>query len=880
MSLFRKKVDRASMQQKRSESEARLRRLAYLPTDDALSSLVTLHSGLTDEQAEERLEEFGENVIASGEQSSLLSRLAEAFINPFNIVLFLVAAITFITDVMLSARPDWATVLVIIGLVLTSSVISFIQSERSSAAAAKLSAMISNKADVLRNGVYTELNMAQIVPGDIVRLSAGDMLPGDVLFLSAKDAFVAQSALTGESSPVEKFSKPKDGADALTDIANLGFMGSNMVSGSATAVVAATGGETYFGSMAKALSGDRAKNSFEQGVDSVSKLLLRFMLIMVPVIFLINGFFKNDWGNALLFAVSIAVGLTPEMLPVIMTSTLAKGAVNMAKHETIVKTLSAIQTFGEMDVLCTDKTGTLTEDKIVLEKYMDLNGDDDQRVLRHAFLNSYFQTGLKNLIDVAVIERAKKNGLGGLLEEYRHVDEIPFDFSRRRMSVVLENSSGKRQLITKGAVEEVLAICSYADFGGEIRPLDDAHRALAQQVYAKHNFDGLRMLAVAQKNEIREAGAFDTSDEKDMVLLGFIGFLDPPKQSAAQAITALQEHGVKVVVLTGDSEGVAVKVCGKVGVDTDHCLTGVDVEAMSDKALCRAVRECCLFSKLSPAQKQRVVAAFQANGHTVGYMGDGINDTLAMRQSDVGISVDSAVDIAKETADIILMKKDLMVLEQGVLEGRRTFGNIMKYIKMAASGNFGNMISVVLASILFPFLPLKPVQILAQNLLCDFAQLGIPFDRVDDSYLKTPHKWDTASIQKFMFSMGPLSSLFDLCCYGVLWWAMGANTVQSAALFQCGNFVYGTLSQILVVHMIRTEKVPFAQSRPAGLLLATTLLFSALTLGIGFGGVAAYLDMAVLPAAFLPWLAVLLAGYCLGAQIIKRFYKKANGHWL
>ena len=868
------------MQQKRSESEAKLRHLAYLPTDDALSSLVTLHSGLTDEQAEERLEEFGENIIASGEQSGFLSRLTAAFINPFNIVLFLVAAITFVTDVMLSARPDWATVLVIIGLVLVSSVISFIQSERSSAAAAKLSAMISNKADVLRNGVYTELNMAQIVPGDIVRLSAGDMLPGDVLFLTAKDAFVAQSALTGESNPVEKFSKPKEGADALTDIANLGFMGSNMVSGSATAVVVATGGETYFGSMAKALSGDRAKNSFEQGVDSVSRLLLRFMLIMVPIIFLINGFFKNDWGNALLFAVSIAVGLTPEMLPVIMTSTLARGAVNMAKHETIVKTLSAIQTFGEMDVLCTDKTGTLTEDKIVLEKYMDLNGDDDQRVLRHAFLNSYFQTGLKNLIDVAVIERAKKNGLGDLLEEYRHVDEIPFDFSRRRMSVVLEDSAGKRQLITKGAVEEVLAICSYADFGGEIRPLDDAHRALAQQVYAKHNFDGLRMLAVAQKNEIREAGAFDTSDEKDMVLLGFIGFLDPPKQSAAQAITALQEHGVKVVVLTGDSEGVAVKVCGKVGVDTDHCLTGVDVEAMSDKALCKAVRECCLFSKLSPAQKQRVVAAFQANGHTVGYMGDGINDTLAMRQSDVGISVDSAVDIAKETADIILMKKDLMVLEQGVLEGRRTFGNIMKYIKMAASGNFGNMISVVLASILFPFLPLKPVQILAQNLLCDFAQLGIPLDRVDDSYLKTPHKWDTASIQKFMFSMGPLSSLFDLCCYGVLWWAMGANTVQSAALFQCGNFVYGTLSQILVVHMIRTEKVPFAQSRPAGLLLATTLLFSALTIGIGFSGFAPYLDMMALPTAFLPWLAVLLAGYCLGAQLIKRFYKRANGYWL
>lgn len=880
MSFFRKKTDKTVMQQKRGESEARLRRLAYLPTEDALSSLVTLHSGLSEEQAEERLEEVGPNIISSGKQKGWVSRLAEAFINPFNIVLFLIAVITFITDVVLSTRPDYATVLVITGLVLVSSVISFIQSERSSASAAKLSAMISNKADVRRNGVYVEVDMADVVPGDIVRLSAGDMLPGDVLFLSAKDAFVAQSALTGESNPVEKFDEPKEGAGALTDIANLGFMGSNMVSGSATAVVVATGGDTYFGSMAKALSGDRAKNSFEKGVDSVSKLLMRFMIIMVPVIFLINGFSKNDWGNALLFAVSIAVGLTPEMLPVIMTSTLARGAVNMAKHETIVKTLSAIQTFGEMDVLCTDKTGTLTEDKIILEKYMDLYGDDDKRVLRHAFLNSYFQTGLKNLIDVAVIERAKKNGMGTLLDEYRHVDEIPFDFSRRRMSVVLEDAAGKRQLITKGAVEEVLAICSYADFGGEILPLTGEHRKQAEEIYASHNSDGLRMLAVAQKNEIREAGAFDVSDENDMVLLGFIGFLDPPKQSAAAAITALGDHGVKVVVLTGDSEGVAVKVCNKVGVDTSHCLTGVDVEAMSDKALRKAVRDCCLFSKLSPVQKQRVVAAFQENGHTVGYMGDGINDTLAMRQSDVGISVDSAVDIAKETADIILLKKDLMVLEEGVLEGRRTFGNITKYIKMAASGNFGNMISVVLASILLPFLPLKPVQILTQNLLYDFAQLGIPFDRVDESYLKEPHKWDTGSIQKFMFSMGPLSSLFDLCCYGILWWMMGVGGTQNVALFQCGNFVYGALSQILVVHMIRTERIPFAQSRPAPMLLGTTLLFSAATIGIAFSGFAHYLDMAALPLSFLPWLAGLLVLYCFCVQIVKRFYKNSHGHWL
>jgi len=726
-----------------------------------------------------------------------------------------------------------------------------------------------------------ELPLEDVVVGDVIRLSAGNMLPADVRFLAAKDLFIAQAALTGESNPVEKFNDANGAAgQTLTDLRNLGFLGTNVISGSATALVLATGNETYFGSMAKSLSGDRAKNSFERGVESVSGLLVRMMLVMVPIVLIINGLTKGNWASALLFAVSIAVGLTPEMLPVVMTSTLAKGAVSMSKHKVIVRALGAIQAFGEMDVLCTDKTGTLTEDRIVLEKYMNLHGEDDARILRHAYFNSYFQTGLKNLIDLAIIKRATQYGLENLLPAYTRVDEIPFDFARRRMSVVLEDRAGKRQLITKGAVEEIIAICSFVEFHGQVLPMDEDARRMALSTYGRYNAAGLRMLAVAQKNEVPGSGAFSVADERDMVLLGFVGFLDPPKESAAAAVTALREHGVRTVVLTGDSEGVAAKVCGKVGVSTSILLTGRDVDGMNDATLHKAVRICDLFAKLSPSQKERVVKAFQMTGHTVGYMGDGINDALALRQADVGISVDSAVDIAKETADIILLKKDLMVLEEGVIEGRRTFGNIIKYIKMAASGNFGNMISVIAASVFLPFLPMLPVQILTQNLLCDFSQMGIPFDSVDAEYVKKPRKWDTRSIQSFMTFLGPVSSVFDLLCYAVMWWAMGANTVALSPLFQCGWFVFGTVSQVLVIHMIRTAKIPFLKSRPSLPLFLTTFLVAAVALATGFTGLAVGLDMQRLPLAFLPWLLAILAGYLVCVQLVKRAYVRRYGEWM
>ena len=878
--MIRKNIN-GQTQKNNYEFEENLRTYAFLPIEELFARLSTTQDGLSNEETESRQSEFGKNIITAGKKNTTLHRLREAVINPFNIILILIAIITYFTDVVMSSQPDYLTVIIIVSLVLLASAVAFVQSQRSHNAAESLSNMISNKADVWRDGKLIEIPMDEIVPGDIVGLSAGDMLPADVRFLTTKDTFIAQSALTGESNPVEKFSVSGDSPHVgLTDLQNIGFMGSNIISGSAKAVALATGNSTYFGSMAKSLSGDKARTSFERGVSSISGLLVRMMLIMVPAVFLINGFVKGDWASALLFSISVAVGLTPEMLPVIMTSSLAKGAVTMSKHKVIVRTLDAIQTFGEMDVLCTDKTGTLTEDKIVLEKYMNLLGEEDARILRYAYLNSYFQTGLKNLIDLAIINRAVKTGLEELPNDYLRVDEIPFDFSRRRMSVVLADETGTRRLITKGAVEEMIAISSYVEMQGRILPMDEETKRAALDVYEKHNADGLRMVAVAKKDDVPDSYSFGVEDEQGMVLIGFVGFLDPPKESAAAAIAALKEHGVRTVVLTGDSEGVAIKVCSKVGVKTSPLISGSAVDRMDDPSLLEAVGTCDLFAKLSPSQKERVVKAFQTKGHTVGYLGDGINDAPALHQADVGISVDSAVDIAKETADIILLEKDLMVLEQGIIEGRRTFGNIVKYIKMATSGNFGNMISVIIASIFLPFLPMLPVQLLTQNLLNDFSQLGMPFDRVDEEYIKKPRKWETKSIKSFMAYMGPLSSVFDLLCFAVMWYVIGANTMELSPLFQAGWFVFGTVSQVLVIHVIRTAKIPFLQSRPTAPLLISTALVAIISIAIGFSKLAIGIDMMPLPLSFAPWLTLIVVGYFLSSQLIKKFYVRRYGEWL
>ena len=705
------------------------------------------------------------------------------------------------------------------------------------------------------------------------------MIPGDIRFLETKDLFIDQASLTGESNPVEKFSEYKKD-DEITDISNMGFMGTNIVSGSALAVVLRTGNNTYFGNMAKSIYTVSEKNSFEKGVDSISKLLIKFLVVMIPIILIINLTTKSDWISSLIFAITIAVGITPEMLPVIMTSTLAKGAVNMSKKKTIVKRLSAIQTFGQMDILCTDKTGTLTEDEVVLEKYMDVTGKESMRILKHAFLNSYFQTGLKNLIDVAIISRAEKEKLNHLKEEYVREDEIPFDFSRRRMSVVLKDEQGKRQLITKGAVDEIMSICSFIDLDGTAIPITDELKKKAYEVYETNNSDGLRVLAVAQKNEIHGVETFGVQDESNMVLIGFVGFLDPPKSSAKQAIAALKKHGVETVVLTGDSEGVALNVCKKVGITVQNRLTGKEVEELSDEELKTKVLDCHLYSKLSPLQKQRIVRIYQELGKTVGYMGDGINDSPPLRQADVGISVDTAVDIAKETADIILLEKDLNVLEEGVINGRKTFTNVLKYIKMATSGNFGNMLSVIIASLFLPFLPLLPIHILIQNLLNDFAQLGMPFDSVDDEYITKPKSWDTKGIRRFMFVFGSISTVLDILCFAVLWNILKFNTVEKAALFQTGWFAFGIISQTLIIHMIRTTKIPFVESKSSKQLLISTFMVTIITIVITFTNFATVFDLQKLPIVYLLWIMILLIIYIVVIQVYKKIHLQNNKEWL
>ncbi len=867
-------------QEKALHLEASVQRFSRMEEDQLLKELDTARSGLSSSVAQERLEENGENQINYGKSQPWFVRLLLSFANPFSLVLLLVAIASFFTEILLTDEKSWATVVIILSLIGISGVLQFVQESKSDKAAEKLKAMVSSSAAALRDGAVSEIPMKSIVVGDIIKISAGDMMPADIRILTAKDLFIGQAALTGESEPVEKFPMANEAYRSALEAVNIAYMGTNVVSGSATAVVIATGNSTYFGSIAKDLTGRRALTSFEKGVANVSRLLLRLMLVMVPVIFVVNGISKHNWVSALLFALSVAVGITPELLPMIMTSTLAKGAVAMSKHKTIVKSIASIQSFGAMDVLCTDKTGTLTEDKIVLERYLDVHGNDDLRVLRHAYLNSYFQTGLKNLIDLAIIARAEKEGYATWDDTYKKVDEIPFDFVRRRMSVVLENPQGKRQLIAKGAVEEMIKCCSYAEFKGEVIPFDDTIRQEVAQITDRLNEQGLRVVAVAQKNEVRDTHSFNVDDERDMVLLGYVGFLDPPKQSAKEAISALHDHGVRVVVLTGDNEKVADTVCAQVGLVTNGYLLGSDMEGLSDEALQEKAKGINLFAKLSPSQKVRVVSALQKAGHVVGYMGDGINDAPALHQSDVGVSVDSAVDIAKESADIILLEKNLMVLEEGVVEGRRTFGNIIKYIKMATSGNFGNMFSMLAASIFLPFLPMVPIQILTQNLLYDFSQITIPFDRMDEEYIKKPQKWDTKSIERFMYWFGPLSSLFDILSFLLLFFVFKADSVARQATFQTGWFMVGLMTQTLIVHLVRTAKIPFVESRATWPVMLSTLVISVVAIVIPYTLLGQGLDMVSMPFAFIPALLLVMVAYAFMVQFVKKLYIRRYGHWI
>ncbi len=871
--------------EKAKEINKNLQEISLKSINDIIKNLGTSSKGLTQVEVENRLGFFGANEIEYEKKSPWYIYLLKSFFDPFILILAVIVLVSYFTDILFAppGEESFMTILIILIMVVISVVLKFFQEYKSRIEADKLKDLVPTTATVLRKDIgRKEIIMSDIVPGDIIYLAAGDLIPADLRIISCKDLFISQSSLTGESEPIEKF--PENRGDihekGIADLDNILLMGTIVVSGSATAITLATGNETYFGAIAKSISEDKGETSFEKGVKSVSYLLIRFMLIMVPIVFLINGISKGDWLEAFLFAISIAVGLTPEMLPTIVSTNLAKGAISLSKRKTVVKRLSSIQNFGAMDVLCTDKTGTLTLDKIILEKHLDVLGKENDRVLRHAYLNSYYQTGLKNLIDLAVIDSGVENGYGDLDKRYEKVDEIPFDFTRRRMSVVLGSGGKKRQLITKGAVEEMLSICSLVEINGDVLPLTDKITQQVMEMVNKMNNDGMRVLAIAQKNDIPDEDTFSAADEKDMVLMGYIGFLDPPKDTAHDAIDALQNHGVKVKVLTGDNEGVTKKVCKDVGIPINNVVLGVDVENMTDKELSKLVEETSIFAKLSPIQKERIISILQDNGHIVGFLGDGINDAQALKQADVGISVDTAVDIAKESADIILLEKDLNVLEQGVIEGRRVFGNIIKYIKMTASSNFGNVFSVLVASAFIPFLPMLPIQLLVQNLIYSISQIAIPWDTMDEEYLAEPQQWNANDIGRFMIYIGPISSIFDILTFWIMWYVFEANTVEMAPLFQSGWFTVGIVSQTLIVHMIRTRKIPFIESRASTPLIIMTFVIIAIGMIIPFTGFGAYIGLVPLPANYFIWFIGIILAYSVLTQVVKNIYIKKFDSWI
>jgi Mg2+-importing ATPase len=862
--------------------------------EDALGRLETSRAGLTAEQIEARLEQYGPNEVTHEKPPTWYRQLFHAFLTPFNGVLFAVSIVSLFSDVILATPEDrsFRTIFVLSTMILLSTLLRFWQEYRSNKAAEELKAMVTSTTAVLRAGMERpqEIPISNLVPGDIVYLSAGDMVPADVRLLSAKDLFVSQAMLTGESIPLEKHASPltkpagSHASQNILDRETACFMGTNVVSGTAIAVVAATGDATQFGAMAKDIAGARPLTSFDKGISRVSWMLIRFLMVMTPAVFLINGISKGNWLESLLFAVSVAVGLTPEMLPMIVTTNLAKGAVMMARRKTIVKRLNAIQNFGAMDVLCTDKTGTLTQNKVILERHLDIHGHEDAQVLEYAWLNSFHQTGLRNLLDVAVLEHAQEHEVTEKLKHYRKIDEIPFDFVRRRMSVVVRNGDGRNLMVCKGAIEEVLPLCTSADDNGAaaegVVPLTTEMRKEVRRITRKLNQDGLRALAVAYKWLPPEDRTYTIEDEKDLVLSGYVAFLDPPKETAREAIAALREHGVAVKIITGDNEVVTRKICKEVRLPVEHAILGKDVEKLSDSQLEERAEFTTIFAKMSPVQKSRVIRALQRNGHTVGYLGDGINDAASLKDADVGISVDTAVDIAKESADIILLEKSLLVLEEAVVEGRRTFANIIKYIKMTASSNFGNVFSVLIASIFLPFLPMLPIQLLVQNLLYDISQVSIPWDNVDKDYLKQPRKWDASGIARFMIFIGPISSIFDVVTFLVMWNVFFANSIEMQSLFQSGWFIEGLLTQTLIVHMIRTQRVPFIESRAATPVILLTASIMAFGIYLPFSPIGEHLGMVHLPASYFPWLAGILLSYCLLTQFVKQIYMRRFGQWL
>lgn len=870
----------------------RLAAVSARPAVRVLQDVDTSRGGLTHGEAVRRLGLHGANVVARERAPHWTAQLAKAFWNPFIGVLVFLAAVMFWQD------PGDPGVLILSVMVAVSGLLRFWQEYRSGRAADALKKLVTTTCAVQRRAgsgsvpTTLEIPMDQVVPGDLVRLAAGDLIPADLRLLTSKDLMVSQAALTGESLPVAKAdTRTEDlGQHETTDPVeadNLCLMGTSVTSGTATGVVVATGSGTYFGSMAGTLVGERPQTNFDNGVRKVSFLLIRFMLVMVPVVFMINGLTKGDWNEAFLFGVAVAVGLTPEMLPMVVSANLARGAVAMSKRKVVVKRLNAIQNLGAMDVLCTDKTGTLTEDRIVLDRYLDVHGEEDGEVLEYGYLNAHFQTGLRNLLDQAVIDRVNEAEEVVVDARFTMVDEIPFDFARRRMSVVLNRNSmavgpGRPEhvMITKGAVEEVLDLCTHMRDRGETVELTGELRRRVTAIAEDNNRRGLRVLAVATRRIARPRDTYAVADEGGLTLVGFLAFLDPPKASAARALRGLADKGIAVKVVTGDNELVAARVCADVGIEVGRVVTGAEADALDESGLRELAARTTVFAKVNPVQKARIVRALQAEGHTVGFLGDGINDAAALRDADVGISVDTAVDIAKESADIILLEKDLTVLEQGVVQGRTTFGNTIKYIKMTASSNFGNVFSVLVASAFIPFQPMLAIMLLVQNLVYDISQLATPWDRMDEEYLRKPRNWDAKGIFRFMVTIGPISSVFDITMFVVMWNVFAANTVGEASLFQTGWFVEGLLSQTLIVHMIRTRKIPFIQSRASWPVMVMTVLAVLTGLWLPFSPLAPALGFTALPAGYFPWLIGVLLAYCTLTQLVKTRYIRRFGTWL
>ena len=849
-------------------------RLSQLAPEDALQQMRSVQAGLTPSEVAARLRTVGRNEIVHEARQTILNEIVSRAINPLNLLLL------FLSVASVFAGDQRAAVVIVVMVVLSIS-LGFIQEHRSSNAAAALARMVQNKATVVRSGGSApqdnrDVPIGEVVPGDIVLLSAGDMIPADVRLLAAKDLFVNQSALTGEGMPVEKHAEAHTAAaqDSF-DLPNICFMGSAVVSGVGRGVVVLTGSRTAFGEVASSIAGKRVPTSFDQGINHYTWMMLCLIAIMTPLVFLINGLTKGNWFEALLFAVAVAVGLTPEMLPMIVTVNLAKGAMAMSRKKVIVKRLNAIQNFGAMNILCTDKTGTLTQDQVILKRHLDLNGENSARVLEFAYLNSFHQSGLKNLLDVAVLRHVELEEKLNAADHYKKIDEIPFDFERRRMSVVLERGDGAHVLICKGAIEEVFAVCTNYAVDHEVGALDESHLAQANLKAAALNADGFRVIAVAFKEIAPGHTASCVADETELTLLGYIAFLDPPKETAAPAIADLKARGVAVKILTGDNDIITAKICRDVGLSTGRIVLGHEIAALAPDALAELAEVTTVFAKVSPAQKAAIIDALHRKGHVVGYMGDGINDGPALKAADVGISVDSAVDIAKETADIILLEKNLAVLSDGVLEGRKVFGNITKYIKMGASSSFGNVLSVLGASIFLPFLPMAPIQVLANNLLYDFSQTAIPTDTVDDEYLALPRRWDIDNIMKFVLLIGPISSIFDYVTFGLMLFVYHAW--DKPALFQTGWFVESLLTQTLIIHIIRTAKIPFLESRASGALIATSLLVAAIGVILPFTSLGGTLGFVPLPASYWLPLVLILVGYAALTHRMKAWFASRFG---